>query len=46
MVNILRFLFQWLPPVIGYACLALFTILLIFIVARLVKIVLDALPFV
>lgn len=46
MSTVLRLLFQFFPPMIAYGFLALFTILLIFLAARLVKIVLDALPFV
>ena len=45
-MNIFQLIFQMFPVPISWAVLGLFAILIIFIAARLVKIVLDALPFV
>lgn len=42
----IQILFQWLPPSVAYAFLALFSVVVILFVARIVKIILDALPFV
>lgn len=46
MTQYLQVMFQFLPQKVAYVLLAVFTVLVILVVARLVKIVLDALPFV
>lgn len=43
---IYTFLFLWLPAPIAASFLGLFAVLVLFLVLRIVKIVLDSLPFV
>lgn len=45
MTSIYQTLFGWLPPVFGAALLGLLAILAIILVLNIVKIVLDAIPF-
>lgn len=46
MTRYLQVMFQFLPANVAYVLLAIFAILVILLVARLVKVILDALPFV
>lgn len=46
MTQYLQVMFQFLPASVAYVLLAIFAILVILLVARLVKVILDALPFV
>lgn len=38
-------LFGWLPPVVAVLFLGLFSTLIVFLILRIVKIILDSLPF-
>lgn len=46
MSGIYQTLFGWLPPIFGAALLGLLAILVIILVLNIIKIILDAIPFI